>query len=82
MMYIGGEISVQSLFEELKKQALHERISDINQYKELMENLIEEKKGYGFLDDDEDLPQMAYDLMLKWPEVEGILAENAGVPMR
>ena len=78
MTYSGGEFSFKDLYEELKEQAVSERIEDIGQYKEMMENLLEEKKSYGFLDESEDWPQMAHDLMLKWPEVERELKKHSG----
>ena len=76
MIYIGVKYSNQALFEELRSQAMNERIGDIYQYKELVEDLIEEKRRYGLLDDDEDLPQTVKNLILRWPEMEEILVKN------
>jgi hypothetical protein len=76
MINIGMEYSNQQLFEELRSIVIRERIKDIYQYKELVENLIEEKRSYGFFDDDENLPQVVKDLMLRWPEMEEMLIRN------
>lgn len=78
MTYIGGEYSTQTLYEELREQALREKIVDIDQYKELIEDLVEEKESYGFFDDNEDLPQTVKSLMLKWPELEEVLKRQSG----
>lgn len=76
MIYVDIEYSNQELFEELRSQAMEERIGDIYQYKELVEGLIEEKRRYGLLEDEDNLPQTVKNLMLRWPEVEEMLVKN------
>ena len=69
MTYSGGEYSVESLFRELKKQIQLENVHVYEEYMGLVDNLIEEKKGYGFFTDEEDLEQFRDDLLLKWKEI-------------
>ena len=76
MIYVDIEYANQDLFEELRAQAMHERIGDIYQYKELVENLIEEKRRNGLLDDEDNLPQTVKNLILRWPEVEEMLVKK------
>lgn len=70
MTYTGGEYSLESLFEELKKQAKEENVESYDEYTELVDRLIEEKKSYGFLSDEEDLEQIKHGLELRWHEIE------------
>jgi hypothetical protein len=70
MTYTGGEYSLARLFEELKKQARNENVSSYSEYVDLVDNLIEEKKSYGFLADEEDLEQIRHGLESRWVEIE------------
>lgn len=70
MTYTGSEYSLENLFGELQKQAKSENVQSYEEYVDLVDNLIEEKKSYGFLADEEDLEQIKHDLELRWPEIE------------
>ena len=70
MTYTGAEYSTSSLLRELKKQVEQEHVKTFDEYKGLVDNLIEEKKSYGFLADEEDLEQLRHDLELRWGEME------------
>jgi hypothetical protein len=70
MTYTGSEYSLETLFLELRKQSRVENIHSYDEYIDLVDNLIEEKKSYGFLLDQEDLEQIRHDLELRWPELE------------
>lgn len=70
MTYTGAEYSLENLFLELKKQAKNENVQSYDEYTELVDNLIEEKKSYGFLSDEEDLEQIKHGLELRWNEIE------------
>lgn len=70
MTYTGGEFSLKQLFEELKKRARDENVQSYDEYTELVDSLIEEKKSYGFLSDEEDLEQIKHGLELRWREIE------------
>ena len=48
LTYTGGEYSLQDLLNELKERAKAENVRTIDSYKDLVDELIEEKKGYGF----------------------------------
>ncbi len=61
---------MESLFSELQKQARNENVQSYDEYLGLVDNLVEEKKSYGFLSDEEDLEQIKHDLELRWPELE------------
>lgn len=79
MTYTGSEFSIQDLFEELKEISLQEKISSFGEYKELVDNLVEDKRGMGFFDDNEDLNQIKNDLRLKWSEMKDFLTDQANI---
>ncbi len=81
LTYTGAEYSNQDLFEEVKETALREAVSSIAQYKDLIDELVEEKRIYGFFSDDEDLAQVKEDLARRWPEIEKTLLNKAGKPL-
>jgi hypothetical protein len=70
MTYQGGEYSPEDLLNELKERTKNENVRNIDSYKDLVDELIEEKKNYGFFSEDEDLEQIKDDLEQRWPEVE------------
>ena len=70
MIYTGAEYSLESLFQEVKKQVLDENVNNYDGYKDLIDLLVEEKKSYGFFAENEDIEQIKRDLELRWPEVE------------
>jgi len=69
MPYIGGEYSIQALLKELKQMVAIENVKSFDQYSELVDWILEEKKSYGFLADEEDLTQLRRDLELHWGEI-------------
>lgn len=69
MVYTGAEYSTQELFEELKRQVEDENIHSFDQYSDLIDLLLEEKKSYGFFAEDEDLEQIKGVLKQRWGEV-------------
>lgn len=81
MTFKGGEFSYNDYYHELKERAVRNKADNIGAYKELMENLIQERKSYGFLDENEDWPQLAHDLMIRWPEVEEEVKRRTGRPI-
>jgi hypothetical protein len=70
MTYTGSEFSLENLFSELRKQAKNENVQSYEEYIDLVDNIVEEKKSYGFLVDEEDLEQIKHDLELRWNEIE------------
>lgn len=68
--YRGGEYSDSDLFGEVKEAAIRERITSLVQYRDLIDEIVEEKRIYGFFSDDEDLSQVKENLESRWPEVE------------
>lgn len=76
MVYTGAEYSVEDLLQELKQQVHTENVRSFDQYNELIDNLIEEKKSYGFLVDEEDLVQLKRSLEMRWNEIEAKLPEG------
>jgi len=70
---IEAEFSIQDLLKEIKENALRERISSIVQYRDLIDEIVEEKRIYGYFSDDEDTTQVKKDLELLWPEVRNVL---------
>lgn len=69
MPYTGGEYSQPALLGELKEMITAEHVKTFDEYSELVDWLIEEKKSYGFLNDEEDLTQLRRDLELHWTEI-------------
>lgn len=67
---------MESLFVQLKKQARDENVQSYDEYVDLVDGLIEEKKSYGFLADEEDLEQIKHGLELRWPEIEKSLSHG------
>lgn len=77
LIYNGAEYSNESLFGEIKEASERERINSSVQYKDLIDEIVEEKRIYGFFSDDEDLTQIKKDLELRWPEIEKTLSRTA-----
>ena len=73
MTYTGAEYSLEALFQELRRQVERENVQSYEEYRELVDNLIEEKKSYGFLADEEDLVGLKRSLELRWSEIESNL---------
>ena len=70
MTYTGAEYSLEELYRQLQRQAKSENVRSYDEYAGLVDDIIEEKKSYGFLSDEEDLEQIKHDLELRWPEIE------------
>lgn len=69
MTYTGAEYSSEDLFHELSRQVEQENIHSVEEYNDLVDLLVEEKKSYGFFTEDEDLEQLKGSLRLRWDEV-------------
>lgn len=67
--YTGGEYSVDALFRELSRQVEDENIKTYDEYRGLVDLIVEEKMSYGFFTENEDLEQLKSDLLSKWPEI-------------
>jgi hypothetical protein len=67
------KFSIQDLFEELKDTAKHEGVSTLEQFKDLVDDLVEQKRIYGIFSDDEDITQIKKDIVGRWPELEKTL---------
>jgi len=70
LTYSGAEYSEESLFDEIREAAKRERISTLVQFRDLIDEIVEEKRIYGFFSDDEDLSQVKKDLEARWEEME------------
>jgi len=70
LTYSGAEYSEESLFDEIKETAKRERISTLVQFRDLIDEIVEEKRIYGFFSDDENLTQVKKDLEARWEEME------------
>ncbi|MEK7598616.1 MAG: hypothetical protein AAB487_02675 [Patescibacteria group bacterium] len=73
-----AEYSVRDIFSEIRETALRERLSSFTQYRDLIDEIVEEKRIYGLFDDDEDTTQIKKDLELMWPETKDVLEKEAG----
>lgn len=70
MTYTGAEFSEDELFKEVKDLAKGENVSTLTQFKDLVDEVVEDKRIYGFFSDDEDLTQVKENLISRWPEIE------------
>jgi len=67
-----SEFSSSELFKEIRETAEREGVKFFEQYKDLVEDLIEEKRIYGFFSDHEDLDQIKRGLESRWPEINNL----------
>jgi|GEM_PF-1141016 len=67
------EDSVQSLFEELCNRVSDEGIGTYGEYRELVQEIVQERLGEGSADVNEDLDTIESDLEARWPEIEATL---------
>ncbi len=67
------ETSEQTLFEELRTRVKAEGVSSQGGYRDLIQEVLEEKVGEGVFDINEDLPTIERDLEGRWPEIEAVL---------
>ncbi len=70
MTYQGGEFSIKDLIEEIKENVKRESVQTIADYEAIIDDLIEDKKRYGFFSEDEDIEQIRANLKMSWPEIE------------
>jgi len=76
-----AEFSVRDIFSEIREAAIRERLSSFAQYRDLIDEIVEQKRIYGFFDDDEDTTQIKKDLEQTWVEVKDVLEKEAGKPL-
>ena len=69
LSYTGGEYSIDEMFHEITRQVNDENIKTYDEYKGLVDSILEEKRGYGFFTDEEDLEQIKSDLLSRWNEI-------------
>lgn len=69
-MYTGGEAGENGLFREIKKAAENEKIRTFDEYRSLIDDIVEDKIDQGFLDKNEDVEQMKRNLESRWKEIE------------
>ncbi|HCP08281.1 MAG TPA: hypothetical protein DIT25_00560 [Candidatus Moranbacteria bacterium] len=79
LTFEGGEYSEKDLFGEVREAATRERVSSIVQYRDLIDEIVEEKRIYGFFSDHEDIEQIKGDLEARWSEIEKDLARSEEV---
>ncbi|HBP00604.1 MAG: hypothetical protein UX75_C0056G0004 [Candidatus Moranbacteria bacterium GW2011_GWE2_47_10] len=70
MTYQGGEFSISQLLEELKVRIKEEKVQTLADYEAIIDDLIEDKKRYGFFSENEDLQQVRANLKSSWPDME------------
>ena len=70
MVYEGSEYSEEALFKDLKGRVETENVLDYEGYEELVDEIIEEKKRYGFFSEEEDLEQVKHNLKRRWLDIE------------
>lgn len=73
MTFRGSQLreeSVQTLFQEAKRRAHVDLIDSYEEYRDLVEDLLQEKVNDGTFDLGEDIPTIQKDLDMMWPEIE------------
>ncbi len=68
------EDSVQSLFQELRERVREEGTDTYGEFKELVQELLQEKLNEGVFDVNEDLQTIESDLVGRWPEIEATIS--------
>ena len=79
MTYQGGEFSIQDLFEEARRRSKEEKVQTFGEFKSLVDDLVEEKKSFGFFSDHEDIVQIKKSLESRWSEVQKSVGEISRV---
>lgn len=69
MTYTGAEYSMQALLKELKKKIENQGINSYDEYVDMVDDLVEEKRGYGFFSENEDLTQIKNNLEMHWRDL-------------
>jgi hypothetical protein len=67
------EDSVETLFQEARRRAEYEGVSSYGEYRDLVEDLLQERMNEGVFRVSEDLPTVQRDLEMMWPQVEKTL---------
>lgn len=67
------EDSVQVLFQEARRRSEYEGVSSYGEYRDLVEDLLQERMNEGVFGASEDLPTVQRDLEMMWPQVEKTL---------
>ena len=76
MTYEGAEFSSADLHREVEEAAMREGVSSLVQFRDLIDEIVEEKRIYGFFSDDEDISQIKRDLESGWTEIERRMREK------
>ncbi|MBP9751876.1 MAG: hypothetical protein KBD19_03385 [Candidatus Moranbacteria bacterium] len=69
----NSEDSVRTLFNEASRRAHDEGIETYDEWRDLVQGLLQEKVNEGMFDIDEDIPSMEKDLEMMWSEAERTL---------
>ncbi|NTU66779.1 MAG: hypothetical protein HGB08_02525 [Candidatus Moranbacteria bacterium] len=69
-IYMGGEPTESGLFREIKEAAELEKVRTFDEYRSLVDDIIEDKLDKGFLDKNENIEQMKHNLESRWKEIE------------
>ncbi|HWQ60417.1 MAG TPA: hypothetical protein VN420_04740 [Candidatus Fimivivens sp.] len=67
------EDSAQSLFDALRERVRDEDIKTYGEYRQLVQDIIQEQLSEGALDVNEDLDTLESDLDSRWHEIEATL---------
>ena len=60
---------MQALLKELKNAVKKQGVSSYEEYMDIVDELIEEKKNYGFFSENEDLTQIKNNLERQWHDL-------------
>ncbi|HPX94016.1 MAG TPA: hypothetical protein PLF30_00415 [Candidatus Moranbacteria bacterium] len=68
--YTGGEYSEEQLLSDLRQRVAFEKITSYEEYKGLVDEIVEEKRAFGFFHPDENLEKIKSDLDSRWGEIK------------
>ena len=73
-----NEISVEPLYQSLRRRALRQGISSYDEYADLVDEIIQEKINAGLIESqDAGLEQLSNDLRSKWRDMEGEIGSQS-----
>ncbi len=64
------DVSLQSLYFQLRARVRAQGVESYDEYIDMVDELLQEKLGYGFFDKHDDMAQVQKDLEMMWPEIE------------
>jgi acetyl-CoA carboxylase alpha subunit len=71
-----AEPTIQELLLVLKHRARENAVFSYDAYADLVDEVVNERLGYGEFDTNEDIESLKDELLQRWPEVERYIERN------